>query len=85
MDIDKVIDVLETNLKVGTGNLTMEHKPPAYQIAEATRQALTELKKMRLGDVSVSDCIQNNEFEHYMNIDSIGYCQKCGSMKKYER
>lgn len=53
MNIDKVIDVLERNLKVGEGNLRLENKPPEYQIAEATRQAISELKKLRLGGVIV--------------------------------
>jgi hypothetical protein len=43
-----------------------------------------ELSKLHQPTVSVSDCIANDEAEHFMTIDCIGYCQKCGSMKQYE-
>lgn len=48
-------------------------------------QRLVEKIAKSISGVSVSYCIENNEFEHYMDIDAIGYCPKCGSIKKYER
>ena len=41
-------------------------------------------EKLSQHDVSVSDCVLNNEYNHYMDIDTIGACSKCGSMKQYE-
>ena len=43
-----------------------------------------ECTKQELTMVSVSDCISDNEAYHFMTIDCIGYCDKCGSTKKYE-
>jgi hypothetical protein len=42
-----------------------------------------ELEALNKHDVSVSDCISKNEVLHYMDIDTIGACSKCGSMKQY--
>jgi hypothetical protein len=44
----------------------------------------SKLKKLRVADVSVSDCISKNEVLHYTDIDTVGACSKCGSMKQYE-
>lgn len=42
-----------------------------------------ELSKLHQPTVSVSDCVLNNEYNHFMDIDTIGACSKCGSMKQY--
>jgi hypothetical protein len=54
------------------------------QVKKAIIELESKLKKLRVADVSVSDCISKNEVLHYMDIDTVGACSKCGSMKQYE-
>ena len=35
-------------------------------------------------DVSFSVCVKDNEHSHFMDIEIVWYCTKCGSMAEYK-
>lgn len=74
MDLRKAIEVLERNLRVGSGNLRNEHKPQPHKISEATRIVIIEAKKKADSKHCRScDVITGNEI--------IITCKECGGKK----
>jgi hypothetical protein len=82
MELPKDLSWELTTNENGVEMITMP-KFKMNEIVEYLKYADTELKKLRVADVSVSDCVLNNEYNHFMDIDTIGACSKCGSMKQY--
>ena len=49
MNLKEAIEVIEMNLKVGSGNLTENYKPEPYKIAAAQALCICELKRIYRG------------------------------------
>lgn len=74
MEIRKAVEILERNIRVGSGNLRMEHKPTPHNVRLATEAILSKVKELCLGTYCQSCDVRTK------NINIVA-CDECGTTK----